>query len=215
VERLSDKRRTEFAKGWLKPFRDQFDVDQYKLDPEYRERKKAAFRDRYGKTIEAERARVADYKLAHSDLNNGWSRTRNERVSLQADGTLTTAVILRLKAEASGCAYCGTPLEGLRKDTDHITPICYGGEHSLRNVVICCAPCNGRKATLMPLEWLERIGQVHRERVESLYGSRGIGRSYADHHATLQIKERVPPGQMLHRGVHHPALALVTEPKIG
>jgi len=175
VEQASDKLRLKFAKDWMKPFRVQFEADKYKFDADHRERRKSSFRERYSKSAESQRARVAAYKLAHSDLNNEWSRTRNERVVMQSDGTLTAAVISQLKAGAVECAYCGVSLEAVEKQTDHIAPICYGGEHSVRNVVICCAPCNGRKARLMPLEWLERSPVQHRARIEALYRARSIG----------------------------------------
>ena len=35
-----------------------------------------------------------------------------------------------------------------RKQTDHMVPLVLAGEHSLRNIVIVCPPCNGRKSAI-------------------------------------------------------------------
>jgi hypothetical protein len=51
-------------------------------------------------------------------------------------------------------------------------PIALGGEHSLRNIVIVCPNCNGRKATLSYEKWIERIEPQHRARVVAVYQER-------------------------------------------
>ena len=108
-------------------------------------------------------ARVTAYKRAHADRNLEWTAVRKEREAIQADGTVSPDVIAQLKREASTCAYCGCVL--IDKQTDHMIPLVLGGEHSLRNIVIVCPTCNGRKARLSYDEWLERIDPQHRERV--------------------------------------------------
>jgi hypothetical protein len=51
-------------------------------------------------------------------------------------------------------------------------PLALGGEHSLRNIVIVCPACNGKKANLSYTEWIERVGPEHRERVVALFEQR-------------------------------------------
>jgi hypothetical protein len=50
--------------------------------------------------------------------------------------------------------------------------VCHGGEHSMRNIVIVCRPCNARKASLTYEQWIERVQPEHRARVERLYVQR-------------------------------------------
>ena len=38
----------------------------------------------------------------------------------------------------------------------------------MRNIVIVCSPCNGRKASLTYEQWIERVEPEHRGRVISL-----------------------------------------------
>jgi hypothetical protein len=58
------------------------------------------------------------------------------------------------------------------KQTDHMIPLVLAGEHSLRNIVIVCPPCNGRKARLSYEEWMERVEPEHKQRVMAVYRER-------------------------------------------
>lgn len=68
-----------------------------------------------------------------------------------------------LKRKAANCAYCGCEMEPDRKQTDHMTPLALGGDHSLRNIVIVCPGCN-RKGSLNYAEWIERVEPEHKAR---------------------------------------------------
>jgi len=48
----------------------------------------------------------------------------------------------------------------------------WSGEHSLRNIVIVCRACNGKKSALTYEAWIDRIDPQHRERVTALYQER-------------------------------------------
>ena len=85
------------------------------------------------------------------------------------DGSVTPDIIARMKAAATHCAYCGCVLSD--KQTDHMIPLVLAGEHSLRNIVIVCPPCNGRKARLSYEEWIERVVPEHKQRVMAVYRS--------------------------------------------
>lgn len=54
-----------------------------------------------------------------------------------------------LRRDNHTCQYCGS-LKNLT--LDHVLPRSRGGTHTWNNVVIACAPCNGRKGNRTPLE---------------------------------------------------------------
>lgn len=169
VERLADRIRARWATEWLRPFR-RSSTELYWEDPQYRETKKAEFREAYRRHRAEEIQRVLHYKRAHPDRNRKWSATRLRREVDGSDGTATPEKIAELKSKATHCAYCGHALH--EKQTDHMIPLVLGGEHSLRNIVIVCPQCNGRKARLSYEEWIARIEPQHRARLIALYQER-------------------------------------------
>lgn len=166
AEQYADKIRTEWAADWLSPFDLSLD-ELYWKDSEFREQKKAETRDRYWQRRDQQVARTRAYKTAHPDRVYIQHETRRGRIQEYSDGTATTQSIARLKHDATHCAYCGTVL--LRKHTDHMIPLALGGAHSLRNIVIVCPDCNGRKASLSYREWTERVAPQHRPRVLAVF----------------------------------------------
>lgn len=66
------------------------------------------------------------------------------------DGSLTPRIIQRLFAATTRCPYCKQPMTPRQKSLDHVVPRSKGGTHSLLNVIVCCIPCNTRKARAMP-----------------------------------------------------------------
>lgn len=163
AEQLADRIRAKWASAWLRPFRNQL----YRNDASVREQKNAEFRRRYEANRERETARVRKYHAANLARRLKWEERRQERAANQADGTVTQEVIAQLKRSASHCAYCARYLS--EKQTDHMMPLSRGGDHSLRNIVIVCPRCNGRKAQMNLLEWADRIEPCHRHRVLALY----------------------------------------------
>jgi len=168
VEKAAEAIRAHWAAEWLRPFR----TALYQADPLFREEKKARSREEYWEQLEQSRLKTALYKRAHRDRANLHQERRNRRIAEAADGTLTPELIAALKLKARYCAYCDSAMLPSDKVTDHMIPLCDGGEHSLRNLVICCRLCNGRKASLRYEEWVERIGPAHRQRVAGLYEQR-------------------------------------------
>ncbi|MCX6629260.1 MAG: HNH endonuclease signature motif containing protein [Candidatus Solibacter sp.] len=96
-------------------------------------------------------------------------QTRQARIDASCDGSATKENIQKAKSGASRCAYCDCPFEDAQKQTDHMVALCHGGEHSLRNIVIVCSVCNGRKASLTYEQWIDRVEPEHRQRVVSLW----------------------------------------------
>ncbi len=162
----ADRVRAQWMRAWLAPFR-KSDQELYRSDEEYRERQKAKFREHYRKHSRTEVERVGAYKRAHAERNLEWTAVRKERETMLADGSVSPPVIARLKMAATHCAYCGCVLTD--KQTDHMISLALGGKHSLRNIVIVCPSCNGRKACLNYAEWIDRVAPEHRARVVALY----------------------------------------------
>ncbi len=168
VERLADQIRRRWATQWLAPFR----AALYQSDPLFREEKKARSRAEYWAHLAQSRLKTARYKRKHRDRACRYEARRNRRIVETSDGTLAPDLIAALKRRARRCAYCDSAIFPPDKVTDHMIPLCQGGEHSLRNLVICCRLCNARKARLSYAEWIERIEPQHRARVVALYRMR-------------------------------------------
>ena len=109
------------------------------------------------------------FKATHPELVIQYQEIRTDRIKVMDDGTLTLPVVRQLKAKASRCAYCDCPFEDAEKQTDHMVALCHGGEHSLRNIVIVCSGCNGRKASLTYEQWIDRVDPRHKVRVHRLW----------------------------------------------
>jgi 5-methylcytosine-specific restriction endonuclease McrA len=129
-------------------------------------------RKKYQQDAAQERLRTATYKATHRDQMVEHEQTRQARIDATCDGSATKESIRESKAAASRCAYCDCPFEDARKQTDHMVALCHGAEHSLRNIVIVCRPCNARKASLTYEQWIERVEPEHRVRVQCLWIAR-------------------------------------------
>lgn len=166
AECISDGLREPCAVTYLQTLRIPRAVD----DAERAAEKASQARARYAEHQPQETARTRRYKLAHPERKIAMDAVRNARITAQADGTVSSAVIKRLKQAATHCAYCGVRL--IARQTDHMIPLALGGEHSLRNIVVVCPGCNQRKHVLNFWRWVERIEPQHRARVVTLFGSR-------------------------------------------
>jgi 5-methylcytosine-specific restriction endonuclease McrA len=82
-----------------------------------------------------------------------------------------------LRDERNYCLYCGTSFEGATPDhfaqssihLDHMDPLERGGEHSIRNVVFCCGPCNIKKGWQPFTKWLKSLSYSCRELSRQVY----------------------------------------------
>jgi 5-methylcytosine-specific restriction endonuclease McrA len=167
AEEIADQIRARWAAEWLRPFR--IERGRYQNDPEFREWAKAKSRQHYWAHLAKNRQKTVEYKRTHQDRVMAHHVRRAERIAETSDGTITVRLTRALKRKASRCAYCDAAMFASDKVTDHMIPLCRGGEHSVRNLVICCRICNGRKASLTYEEWVDRIEPEHRARVIALY----------------------------------------------
>ncbi len=61
--------------------------------------------------------------------------------------SLAKSIAFRKRAVVP-CFYCGEPLRKPDATGDHKHPVSKGGLNVISNIVIACAPCNGRKGSL-------------------------------------------------------------------
>jgi 5-methylcytosine-specific restriction endonuclease McrA len=134
--------------------------------------RRRAFQTRYANNPEAERARSTVNKHVRPELRATADAKRAKRQEIRSDGSLTVDAVRFLFSAAKRCAYCLHNFKSSRKTLDHIEPLCLGGSHSLRNVVICCLACNVRKGKKPFREWLERLETKRKERALALYVKR-------------------------------------------
>lgn len=58
------------------------------------------------------------------------------------------------------CAYCGTPINRLEMQVDHVTALHRGGTNDLSNLMPACRPCNYYKGTMTIEEFREELGKL-------------------------------------------------------
>lgn len=54
--------------------------------------------------------------------------------------------------DGAKCQYCSRDLVFAHSTMDHIVPRSRGGRNTWSNLVLCCAPCNGKKGDKTPTE---------------------------------------------------------------
>lgn len=82
-----------------------------------------------------------------------------------------------LHDERDFCPYCGTWFDEITPNTfndsplhlDHMDPLDKGGENSIRNVVLCCGPCNIQKGRRSFTDWLAMLGPKYRQLARAIY----------------------------------------------
>jgi hypothetical protein len=82
-----------------------------------------------------------------------------------------------LQEERDCCPYCGTNFDDVQptkfNDTpmhlDHMDSLHKGGEHSIRNTVYCCGPCNIKKGKLSFNKWLEKLEPESQKLAREIY----------------------------------------------
>jgi 5-methylcytosine-specific restriction endonuclease McrA len=172
VEDAAKRIRRSFVRSLLKEFNRLAATAFLEVVSALRKEQAAQARTDYQRNLAQERLRTATYKAAHPEAVSIYGQTRNARIAAACDGTVTKESILDAKTAAHRCAYCDCPFEDAEKQTDHMVAVCHGGEHSMRNIVIVCRPCNARKASLTCGQWIERVQPEHRVRVQRLWIAR-------------------------------------------
>lgn len=94
--------------------------------------------------VERLRAESREYHRANSEKRSIREWRRLARIASCTVNDFT-ARQWRALVEAHGgrCAYCGT--RSLRLQKEHVIPLSHGGDHTARNIVPSCQPCNLKK----------------------------------------------------------------------
>lgn len=130
---------------------------------ERRERDRQRSAKKYAADVAKARARVLAYKRQHPEKNREWGHRRRVRM---AAGYIEPVDIGRVARSRRTCFYCGGGITTSSATVDHIIPVARGGEHSARNLVACCSPCNSRKSDKSPAEWIQTLAPRRRTVVE-------------------------------------------------
>lgn len=110
-----------------------------------RHRAEAAIRSKKWTLKNPERA------LLHQ-RNGKFRRRQRERAGADPAGCLKKMAELR---QAPHCHWCRNPIPRGKVTIDHVFPLSRGGLHVPANLVAACRPCNLRKSSKMPNEWLQ------------------------------------------------------------
>lgn len=77
------------------------------------------------------------------------------------------------------CAYCDNKLKWDGMTLDHVIPLSSGyKEHSTRNLVVCCKPCNSSKRDKPVFEWLKDCDRTSPEWLDKLSGQNWFETAY-------------------------------------
>lgn len=63
------------------------------------------------------------------------------------------------KRDEHFCFYCQIPLTQKTRTIDHLTPTNKGGSNNLKNLVLCCQPCNQAKDNMTLAEFVDFVAK--------------------------------------------------------
>lgn len=125
---------------------------------------------RYNNNLVEERNKVRLKKAVNPSMYANKNK-RFKRLLNTSDGSITKESLTKLINDATSCPYCGTPLNDLNKSIDHLDPVCKGGIHSLKNILICCKRCNYEKKNKPFFKFITRYGKKRQKMLTKLYES--------------------------------------------
>lgn len=142
----------ERARAWERAYnethreeRNRKSLERYYANPEYRKAYNEANRERiraYNRAYrEANREKVREWNREWYKTHPEWVRAKvGKRRAQTSTGEMELKEITAHLEKILGtpCVYCGEPGEHI----DHVVALARGGEHSARNLVSACAPCN-------------------------------------------------------------------------
>lgn len=140
-----------------------------------RERHAAYSKEYVAKNKEKVTARVKRYVLANPEKRRAivsryrqtergkiaarvsWHNRRSHKKNATGKHT-TEELYQQLQNQKNKCYYCHKELSKERKGwtADHVIPLSRGGSNDISNIVIACPPCNFKKHTSLPHEWISQ-----------------------------------------------------------
>lgn len=64
------------------------------------------------------------------------------------------------KESDNKCYWCKKEIEKGKLNSDHVIPLSKNGQNEIENIVVSCSRCNHLKHSLMPGEWLNKMGRM-------------------------------------------------------
>jgi 5-methylcytosine-specific restriction endonuclease McrA len=126
------------------------------------ERKWYAFTNDYPRPKERERiqAEYREWYADHSEWRKHSTHARRARSLGRTVGRREPILRVYARARAAEVLYCHwckrlTPSDD--RAVDHIVPLARGGNHTAKNLCICCWSCNQAKGAQAPQDFLEAI----------------------------------------------------------
>lgn len=82
----------------------------------------------------------------------------------RTDGARYLAIKFIIERDGPTCYLCGTPVDHLTGQIEHIIPMSRGGSNEPHNVAVACEPCNRDKAEFAVSIDVDRRPRYHRIR---------------------------------------------------
>lgn len=101
------------------------------------------------------------------------------------------------------CPYCRTPIDILKMQLDHKTPLRRGGGPEIENLQAICKPCNGSKGEFTHEEYsalvafMESAGASFRKRLEGVMRNGGVGNMLRNFARPVSSKKTAKPVEYL------------------
>ncbi len=124
-------------------------------NPQWKGGKDEAIRRRYSSG--AASASTRKYRRANPDKVESFVARRAGRII----GRLPRGTTKRVgDLQRWFCAICAEDLEWTGFHRDHIMPLALGGKHEADNIQLLCPPCNTRKSSTHPVDYMQKIGKL-------------------------------------------------------
>mgnify|MGYP001598666048 FL=1 len=138
------QKRAEYAQNYKIANKDRILTKKKLYNKKHRQRDNETRRERRARNPEMIRQRELAYRKAHPEIYRLAAARRRATLRGTPLNDLTRAQWEFLKKLYSyRCVYCGGKPQRLTKD--HLTPLVYGGAHTMANIVPACGLCNSRK----------------------------------------------------------------------
>lgn len=124
------------------------------------ERVRARLAQYYARHPERLRARSAAYRKANPEkIAADWALKRARKQGARAGCRKAYAAFVKWSRTEPiiPCNWCRKPTQPGERHRDHIVPLSKGGDDSVENLCVSCAPCNLHKNAKLPSEFMARI----------------------------------------------------------